>query len=429
VEKPPPPVPEEDPEDLENTPPPDATQRVDPELLAEFMLRPPAPPPQAREATEVIDSAPLVAQAASAAPEMARPATLADAQPLTGRGGAVWWLVLLTLSGLVTGSAGGYWLLQRLRAQAVPSAPGLTTESMAEAARQAAERAADERRRAELSAAEEQARLQPKAPAPKTEGLSGESQAAVQPAAVKSPVAEKAAMDSAHLVDARKQAIEEKRLAAEKAEAVKSVRSAMVVSASAAEASCPDGMRRVPAGAFRLGTAVEDPMRGFDEPGLTLVEVGQFCIDQFEFPNRRGGAPSVNVSWNDAKRLCEAKSKRLCTELEWEKACKGPGNARFPYGNNYDPATCNTQDEVGEDRQLAASGQFAKCRSGYGVADLSGNVAEWTATAYTSNADKTQKGGAFGRPDYASRCSARKNGSPGSRSAEVGFRCCGDLKK
>ncbi|MFL5319514.1 MAG: formylglycine-generating enzyme family protein [Myxococcaceae bacterium] len=185
-------------------------------------------------------------------------------------------------------------------------------------------------------------------------------------------------------------------------------------------------MRFVPASAFKMGTAGDDPMRGFDERGLASVDVSGFCIDVYEYPNKRGGSPTVNVSWNDAKRLCEGKGKRLCSEAEWEKACKGPGNARFPYGNTFDPNACNTEDDTGEDRTLTAAGRFAKCRSGYGIADMSGNVAEWTSSAYATNADKTQKGGSFDRPDYAARCSARKNGSPAARSPEVGFRCCSD---
>ena len=57
----------------------------------------------------------------------------------------------------------------------------------------------------------------------------------------------------------------------------------------------------------------------------------------------------------------------------------------------------------------------------------SADLAEWTASPYAGGSDRAQKGGAFDRPDYAARCSARKNGAPGSRADEVGFRCCTDL--
>ncbi len=189
---------------------------------------------------------------------------------------------------------------------------------------------------------------------------------------------------------------------------------------------CADGMRHVPGGTFRMGTARDDPMMGFDERILGNVEVSDFCIDTYEFPNRRGAMPKVNVSWSEAKRLCEGQGKRLCTEEEWEKACKGPGNTRFPYGNTFDAELCNTEDELGEDRPLVPAGRYGKCRSGYGVSDLSGNAAEWTASNYAGNQDKAQKGGSHTRPDYASRCSARRNGSPSAKAVDVGFRCCSD---
>ena len=110
----------------------------------------------------------------------------------------------------------------------------------------------------------------------------------------------------------------------------------------------------------------------------------------------------------------------MCSEDEWEKACKGPGNARWPYGNVFDANACNTEDDTGEDRVISPSGRFAKCRSGFGVADLSGNASEWTS-------EKVIKGGSFGRADFAVRCSARQAGT-GGKSSEVGFRCCSDSK-
>ncbi|MFP2910347.1 formylglycine-generating enzyme family protein, partial [Pyxidicoccus sp. 3LFB2] len=190
---------------------------------------------------------------------------------------------------------------------------------------------------------------------------------------------------------------------------------------------CPSGMRLVSGGAFKMGTAPDDKMNLVDERMLTSVQVPSFCVDEYEYPNRAGTPPKVEVTWEEALALCKDAGKRLCTEPEWEKACKGPGNARFPYGNPYDADACNTETASGDDRTLAASGQFERCRSGYGVVDLSGNVAEWTATRFDA-ADFTQKGGAFNRPDYASRCAARKNGDPSARAGSVGFRCCADVR-
>jgi len=180
-------------------------------------------------------------------------------------------------------------------------------------------------------------------------------------------------------------------------------------------------MKPISAGVFRMGTPRDDPMMGFDERVLSAVEVGGFCVDAYEYPNKKGVGPTVGVAFADAKRLCESQSKRLCTESEWEKSCKGPGGARWPFGNAFDANACNTEDDSGEARSIAPAGRFGKCRSGYGAADMAGNVAEWTN-------DRIIKGGSFASGDYAVRCSARKNGASFNKSSEVGFRCCADLK-
>jgi formylglycine-generating enzyme required for sulfatase activity len=186
-------------------------------------------------------------------------------------------------------------------------------------------------------------------------------------------------------------------------------------------------MRLVSGGTFKMGT--DSPTEGLDELPLVSKTVASFCIDEFEFPNKAGELPWVNVTWEAAKAQCETLGKRLCTEEEWEKACKGPGNARFPYGSQFDADKCNTADGREKDRELAASGRFAGCRSGYGIADLSGNVAEWTDSRYGDTLDRTQKGGSFARSEYAARCTARKNGVPDSRSPSVGFRCCSEVSR
>lgn len=183
---------------------------------------------------------------------------------------------------------------------------------------------------------------------------------------------------------------------------------------------CPEGTRPVAAGSFKMGTAPADPMMSFDEKALTTTTVAAFCIDVYEYPNQRGTQPLVGVTWADGQRLCEERGRRLCTEAEWEKACKGPAALRWPYGDTFDATTCNTEDEAGDPRALGPSGRSAKCRSGFGVMDLSGNVSEWTQ-------EKVMKGGSYASSDYAVRCSARKSTS-GAKTSEVGFRCCVDWR-
>ena len=121
-----------------------------------------------------------------------------------------------------------------------------------------------------------------------------------------------------------------------------------------------------------------------------------------------------------AQGLCSKEGKRLCTDREWVRACKGKGGADFPYGPDFRANACNTADDDGDERDLATSGRFRKCRSRYAVYDMSGNVAEWTSS-------QTVRGG-----DYTSEEDDAECGSGGKRSAStsratIGFRCCDDF--
>jgi len=198
---------------------------------------------------------------------------------------------------------------------------------------------------------------------------------------------------------------------------------------AAASPKCPAGMVFIPAGKASIGSSADDPMRNFGELKLQTVEVNAFCIDLFEYPNAKGKKPTVGVSFNDAKNLCKKRGKRLCSEVEWEYACKGAGNRRYPYGNQYSAESCNTKDAQGNDRPLAESGSFSACRSPFGVWDMSGNLSEWTDTPFAPGAPAmTFKGGSSLRPDWATRCAARSSGQPGMRKEDLGFRCCAEPK-
>ncbi|RKH10697.1 protein kinase [Corallococcus sp. CA053C] len=191
--------------------------------------------------------------------------------------------------------------------------------------------------------------------------------------------------------------------------------------------NCPAGMVSVSGGSFKKGSSKEDQQafRSSDESLLASVPVESFCVDEFEFPNKQGRKPRVSVSWLDAKGLCAEAGKRLCTENEWEKACKGPGNARFSSGDAPVSTACNTGTAEGTPGALAASGQFGECRFNFGPSDMSGNAAEWTSTPFpSSNDDMIIKGGSFDSPSDASRCAARKRGATAHKDANLGFRCC-----
>src|SRR5262249_41717068 len=43
----------------------------------------------------------------------------------------------------------------------------------------------------------------------------------------------------------------------------------------------------------------------------------RFCIDRYEYPNRKGAYPVIAITWHEAGQACRERDERLCTEDEW----------------------------------------------------------------------------------------------------------------
>lgn len=115
--------------------------------------------------------------------------------------------------------------------------------------------------------------------------------------------------------------------------------------------------------------------------------------------NAPGVFPQGHINQIQAERACRNAGKRLCTKEEWQAACRGPGNAVFPYGDEYRPGYCNTRavhppgalfgldyrNRLNDPRLnlfpggLARTGSHRRCSSEYGVFDMVGNLHEWVS--------------------------------------------------
>jgi formylglycine-generating enzyme required for sulfatase activity len=173
----------------------------------------------------------------------------------------------------------------------------------------------------------------------------------------------------------------------------------------------------------------------------------RFCIDKYEYPNKKGAHPPVMVDWYDAAGLCAAKGKRLCWESEWVSACEGPEKLPFPYGLRRDPGKCNIDNRwlnvdlkklyspqrSVQDAALSwldqsvPSGAMSGCVSGFGVHDLTGNVDEWVNAEKAHEKSKWAglKGGAWGHVRNACRPMTTSH-APDFTYYFVSFRCCAD---
>jgi formylglycine-generating enzyme required for sulfatase activity len=169
-----------------------------------------------------------------------------------------------------------------------------------------------------------------------------------------------------------------------------------------------------------------------------------YCIDRYEASlddakvearSRRFTLPARGVTWSQARDACGAVGKRLCTADEWLTACRGDQDQTYPYGETFEPTSCNgfaagrgDAVETGAMIIRGADDLAAGCVTQHGAYDLSGNVWEWNATEYLDGARRGLAGGSFRSNAIGLRCVAQDNHAvPGEVDDAYGFRCCIDL--
>jgi sulfatase modifying factor 1 len=151
-----------------------------------------------------------------------------------------------------------------------------------------------------------------------------------------------------------------------------------------------------------------------------------YCIDRYEASldaqssaiSVPGVMPTVQITQTEASAACESAGKRMCTDAEWLRACKGPGNLTYPYGNTLQPGRCND-----EGQQISTTGSYSGCVTSEGAYDMVGNVNEWT-----QDPNGTFRGGYYGDIalngqgcSYVTTAHAVSSALP-----TTGFRCCAD---
>ncbi|MBM4356708.1 MAG: SUMF1/EgtB/PvdO family nonheme iron enzyme [Deltaproteobacteria bacterium] len=180
------------------------------------------------------------------------------------------------------------------------------------------------------------------------------------------------------------------------------------------------------------GAMVSQPVALVEVPGVGgcpagMLRVASFCIDRYEAALVRvadgapwspyfnpgdepvravsveGAVPQGYIDQVGAAAACLASGKRLCTDVEWLRACRGAANHVYPYGEQPILGVCNDHrtvhpaveyfgttepwiySEIDHEclNQLPDSldpcGANVACKSEDGVFDMVGNLHEWTA--------------------------------------------------
>jgi hypothetical protein len=171
----------------------------------------------------------------------------------------------------------------------------------------------------------------------------------------------------------------------------------------------------IPGGRFYAGSLPGDEGRDPTlEPISAAYDLAPFSIDALPYPNEPGVPPLTAITSMEAAKLCEARGQRLCTELEWERACRGPNGDAFSAGPSWDPSCAEAE---------------GKCVSGFGVRTLGASLEEWTSSAIEASTPKSGakvavKGAYATATPAAHRCAARHAFDPSGGNKNVGFRCC-----
>ncbi len=217
----------------------------------------------------------------------------------------------------------------------------------------------------------------------------------------------------------------------------------------------------------------EDPGDTGCAPGMARVD--DFCVDRYEAAlvevhadgsvsswspyfnpgshrvralSVAGAVPQGYISGKQAALACAEAGKRLCTDVEWLRACRGPSSWTYPYGNTREPGVCNdyryphpvveyfgTTDSwiwseldhpcINQQHDTVdRTGENSGCVSYDGLFDMMGNLHEWTA-----DPNGTFRGGYYVDTTLnGDGCLYRTTAHNTDHwDYSTGFRCCADL--
>jgi formylglycine-generating enzyme required for sulfatase activity len=185
------------------------------------------------------------------------------------------------------------------------------------------------------------------------------------------------------------------------------------------------------------------------DPTSRITLAGPNSKTEFQINFNYANHPMTDVSWFGAWGYCAYYGFRLPTELEWEKAARGPSTGSgpdrpFPWGDEIARNNANfyASRDPFEDMNTFGSrttpvgfydGQTyndyvtLKSASPYGLYDMAGNVWQWVGDVLPGFSDRFMHGGSKDTYDMDLRIWVRNSAPPAYYSPGVGFRCARDV--
>ena len=212
----------------------------------------------------------------------------------------------------------------------------------------------------------------------------------------------------------------------------------------------PEGMVNIPAGTFTMGDDQNTEKAGMVTVSAFFMDVTEVTTEAYAacvLSNKctttntsgscnagvagRENHPINCVDWNQATAYCAAQGLRLPTEEEWEYAARGTDGRLFPWGNTA-PTNQLCWNGAGNDlgqvnrKNTCAVSSYSSGNSPFGLADMSGNVWEWTSSTFGGGAARVYRGGGWNDydPSYV-RSANRHVYEPTARHVDLGLRCAG----
>lgn len=219
----------------------------------------------------------------------------------------------------------------------------------------------------------------------------------------------------------------------------------------------------VPAGKFNFGMVSHDTQAGKGREASRVVELASYAMAltpvtnaqyaaylhitraeeapaYFDNPSyNAGNQPVVAVTLEDAQKFADwlssetGKKFRLPTEEEWEKAARAGKEVIYPWGDTAPNKDSNANYKGnGKFKATSPVGAFENGANEWGLIDMAGNVAEWTTSTRSENAEsetRVVKGGSYMDGPKDLRISNFREVNSKKALSDVGFRLVMEVSK